>query len=299
MTDPADILYQTDLHHLECIHRGKVRDIYQIGLSDLLIVTCDRISAFDVVLPNAIPGKGIVLNQISKFWFDKTAHIIPNHLVDLSVFSAVGEHPDLPRLQPRAVVVKKLKPIPVEAIVRGYLAGSGWKEYQAAGSVCGIDLPGGLEQSARLPRPLFTPSTKAASGHDENISLARLEQLIGKELADKIADVSLRLYNFAADYARERGIIIADTKFEFGLDASGNLVLMDEVLSPDSSRFWPVEGYRPGISPPSYDKQFVRDWLEQQDWDKTPPGPRLPDDIVDKTRDRYLLALEQLTGQRL
>ncbi|MDX1570322.1 MAG: phosphoribosylaminoimidazolesuccinocarboxamide synthase [Xanthomonadales bacterium] len=299
MKAASEVLFESDIHQLERIARGKVRDIYEVGLHDLLIVTCDRLSAFDVVLPNPIPGKGIVLNRISNFWFDRTEHIIPNHRVELSVASAVGDHPELPLLEPRSMVVKRLKPLPFEAIVRGYLAGSGWKDYQATGSVCGIKLPSGLEQSAQLPRPIFTPSTKADSGHDQNVSLERLEATIGKALADKVAAVSLKLYEFAAAYARERGIIIADTKFEFGLDETGSLILIDELLTPDSSRFWPADKYQTGISPPSYDKQFVRDWLEAQDWDKSPPAPELPDEIVEKTRDRYLMALEQLTGERI
>jgi phosphoribosylaminoimidazole-succinocarboxamide synthase len=290
-------LYESDLHHLELVHRGKVRDVYEIGAHDLLMVACDRLSAFDVVMPDAIPGKGGILNQMSRFWFEKTAHIIPNHLADLSVEAAVGDHPDMGLLKPRSSVVQKLRPVPVEAIVRGYLAGSGWKDYQATGQICGHRLPPNMEQATRLPQPLFTPSTKASVGdHDENISMVALAHDIGDALANKIEQVSIALYRFAAGHARERGIIIADTKFEFGLDESGDLILMDEIFTPDSSRFWPVDQYHLGISPPSYDKQYVRDYLETLEWGKTAPGPALPSDVISRTAEKYQQAWQRLSG---
>ncbi len=295
MNTSHDVLWETDIHQLELVGRGKVRDSYAVGTKDLLLVTCDRLSAFDVVLPTPIPGKGAILNQLSHFWFEKTASIVPNHLTGLTVDDVLGDHPLLPQLRSRSMVVKRLRPLPFEAIVRGYLAGSGWKEYRRTGDICGISLPHGLEQAARLPHPLFTPSSKAEAGHDENITRSHLEQLIGPDITTRVEEISLALYEFAAAHAAERGIIIADTKFEFGLDETGQIVLMDEVLTPDSSRFWPADDYRVGMSPPSYDKQFVRDWLERLDWDKVPPGPALPDDIVTSTRDRYLEALDVLT----
>lgn len=278
--------------------RGKVRDVYDLG-AQLLIVVTDRISAFDVVLPNAIPDKGKVLNQISAFWFNQTRTIVPNHVISTDVadfpvpFSA---HAGL--LAGRSMLVKKAQAFPVECIVRGYLAGSGWKDYQKTGAVSGRVLPKGLVEFNRLDEPIFTPSTKAETGHDENITVAQMENLIGREAARKIIEASLAVYNFGRKYAEARGIIIADTKFEFGTDETGILII-DEMLTPDSSRFWPMAGYHPGVSPKSFDKQFVRDYLLQLDWDKTPPGPVLPVEIVDRTREKYLEAFERLTGQRL
>ncbi len=284
----SDTLFQSHIEDLELLHRGKVRDVYALGPHDLLIVTCDRLSAFDVVLPTAIPGKGILLNRISNFWFAQTRHIIRNHLLGLSVDAVLGKYPDLARLRPRSAVVRRLKPLPVEAIVRGYLAGSGWVEYQQTGAICGQRLPLHMEQAGRLPEPLFTPSTKAAAGtHDRNITMAEFAGLVGRALAEKVRRISLDVYRFAAEYAHHRGIIIADTKFEFGLDDAGEVVLMDELLTPDSSRFWPRGQYHPGTSPPSFDKQFVRDYLESLGWNKTAPGPKLPDEIVAKTRQKY------------
>lgn len=292
-------LHTTDIHQLELVHRGKVRDVYKVGLHDLLIVTCDRLSAFDVVMDDAVPDKGVILNELARFWFDKTSHIIPNHLTSLTATDVIGEHPQLELIDRRSVVVQSLKPLPFEAIVRGYIAGSGWKDYQRTQAVCGIHLPPGLEQAARLPQPIFTPSTKAAAGHDENISMSELEPLVGRELAHKVRDISLQIYAFASEYARERGIIIADTKFEFGLNKSGELIVMDEIFTPDSSRFWPVDGYKTGISPPSFDKQYVRDYLETLDWNKEPPPPPLPDEIVEQTRNRYIEAFERLTERSI
>ncbi len=291
-TDP---LFQSQIEDLELIHRGKVRDVYALGPHDLLIVTCDRLSAFDVVLPTAIPGKGILLNRISNFWFKKTEDIIANHLLDLPLDTVLGKHPDLERLRPRSAVVRRLKPLPVEAIVRGYLAGSGWTDYQSRGEICGQRLPLHMEQAARLPEPLFTPSTKAAAGtHDENITLDEFADRVGRELAEKVRRISIEIYRWAAEYARFRGIIIADTKFEFGLDDAGELVLMDELLTPDSSRFWPADRYRTGVSPPSFDKQFVRDYLESVGWDKQPPAPELPAEIVARTGQKYADAYGRL-----
>ncbi len=274
------------------ITRGKVRDIYEYGPNEMLIVTSDRLSAFDVILPTPIPDKGIVLTQISNFWFEKTAGIIPNHLLDPDPFSTDSEHA---HLCGRSVVVRTARPLPVEAIVRGYLAGSGWKEYQRSGTVCGIQLPAGLLESSKLPEAIYTPSTKAEVGeHDENIPFEKTEELLGAELASKVRDTALALYTSAAEYARERGIIIADTKFEFGL-LDDQLILIDEALTPDSSRFWPLDGYAPGKGQPSFDKQFVRDYLETLDWGKTAPGPELPEDVVAKTSEKYREAWRRLT----
>ena len=278
--------------------RGKVRDVYDLG-EQLLIVVTDRISAFDVVLPNAIPDKGKVLNQISAFWFNQTQGIIPNHMLSTEVADfpkPFARHEAI--LAKRSMLVKKAKTFPVECIVRGYVAGSGWKDYQKTGAISGNVLPGGLLEFSRLNEPIFTPSTKAESGHDENISVAQMENLIGKEASRKIIDASLAVYNFGREYAEARGIIIADTKFEFGQDGD-QIVIIDEMLTPDSSRFWPMDSYQPGISPKSFDKQFVRDYLLQLDWDKTPPGPELPDEIVSRTREKYLEAFERLTGKKL
>ena len=287
-----------EITSLPLFSQGKVREIYAIDDDHLLLVTSDRISAFDVVLPSTIPGKGEVLTQVSLFWFAKTADIIANQLTDMTLEQALPDPAERRGLEKRSIVAKRLKPLPVEAIVRGYLIGSGWKDYQARGKVCGIELPAGLRMADRLPEPLFTPSTKATVGeHDENIDFARTVELLGEELARQVRDVSLRIYEMAAAYARERGIIIADTKFEFGLDDAGKLHLIDEVLTPDSSRFWPVESWRPGISPPSFDKQYVRDYLETLDWDKTPPGPELPEEVIRKTADKYREAQRLLCGE--
>jgi phosphoribosylaminoimidazole-succinocarboxamide synthase len=295
MTTPT--VHRTALSGLEKIHEGKVRDIYAVDRDHLLIVTTDRLSAFDVVLPDPIPDKGRVLNSISGFWFGETRHIVPNHLTGMAVDSVVRAPEERAMLEGRAVVVKRLAALPIEAVVRGYLIGSGWKDYQRTGAVCGIALPRGLKLAERLPAPMFTPATKAAAGaHDENISFAEVEELIGSTLALQVRDTALAIYNSAALHARQRGIIIADTKFEFGVDQNGQLTLIDEVLTPDSSRFWPAETYRVGMSPPSFDKQFVRDYLETLDWDKIAPGPKLPPEIIARTSDKYREALARLTG---
>jgi phosphoribosylaminoimidazole-succinocarboxamide synthase len=287
-------MLESRITSLPLIHRGKVRDIYAVGDDKLLIVTTDRLSAFDVVMPTPIPGKGHVLTAVSGFWFKKLAHLVPNQLQDIAPESVVAAG-ERDQVAGRAIVVRKLKALPVEAIVRGYLVGSGWKEYQASQSVCGIALPAGLKQADRLPEPLFTPSTKAAAGaHDENIAYEQMAALTGVELAAKVRDVSLALYKAAAEYALTRGIIIADTKFEFGLDAGDNLVWIDEALTPDSSRFWPADQYQTGTSPPSFDKQFVRDWLEASGWNKQAPGPELPAGIVAKTAEKYREAMTRL-----
>ena len=293
-------LLQSNLPGLELIHRGKVRDVYALSGDRLLIVATDRLSAFDVVLPDPIPGKGEMLTQISNFWFDKTAHIIPNHLLQVPLGEVLPEGTDASLYAGRAVVARRLKPVPVEAIARGYLIGSGWKDYQATGKVCGIALPPGLKQAQQLPEPIFTPSTKAAVGdHDENVSFDAVVAAVGGELAEQVRDATLAIYRWAADYAAERGIIIADTKFEFGTDADGKLYVMDEMLTPDSSRFWPADQYRTGISPPSYDKQFVRDYLETLDWNKKAPGPHVPGGVIAGTAAKYAEALERLAGIRL
>jgi phosphoribosylaminoimidazole-succinocarboxamide synthase len=293
----TDALFESDLPHLELLNRGKVRDIYNVDDEHMLIVTSDRLSAFDVVLPQPIPGKGEVLTRVANFWFERTQDIIPNHLSNKPLSEVVPDAEQRAILGDRALVVRKLRPLPVEAIVRGYLIGSGWKDYQNTGSVCGIKLPEGLEQAAKLPQAIYTPSTKAEIGdHDENISFDETVKLLGQGLAEKVRDVSIQIYSECAAYALERGIIIADTKFEFGLDHDDNLYLIDEALTPDSSRFWPADQYRVGISPPSYDKQFVRDYLETLDWDKTPPGPDLPSEIVEKTAEKYHEAETRLTG---
>jgi phosphoribosylaminoimidazole-succinocarboxamide synthase len=290
-------VFRTSLRGLEKLHEGKVRDIYSAGADALLIVTSDRLSAFDVVLPDPIPGKGRVLNEISNFWFARTRHIVRNHLTDRSVDELVSDPADRAALQGRSVIVQRLKTLPLEAVVRGYLIGSGWKDYQKTGSVCGVSLPRDLPQASRLPQPIFTPATKAAAGqHDENIPFAEVEKLIGAPLAARVRDTALALYRFAAAHAISRGIIIADTKFEFGVDDSGTLTLIDEALTPDSSRFWPADTYRTGTSPPSFDKQFVRDYLETLDWNKKAPGPKLPPEIVTKTSEKYREALQRLTA---
>ena len=288
-------VFRTSLHGLEKLHEGKVRDIYSAGADALLIVTTDRLSAFDVVLPDPIPGKGHVLNEISNFWFARTRHIVPNHLTGRSVDDLVRDSTDRAALAGRSVIVRRLRALPLEAVVRGYLIGSGWKDYQKTGSVCGVSLPANLPLASRLPAPLFTPATKAAAGqHDENISFSEVEKLIGAPLAARVRDTALALYQFAAAHALSRGIIIADTKFEFGVDDSGTLTLIDEAVTPDSSRFWPADTYRPGTSPPSFDKQFVRDYLETLDWNKKAPGPKLPAEIIAKTSEKYREALARL-----
>jgi len=290
-------LHTTHIKSLPLLHKGKVRDIYDIDDSHMLIVTTDRISAFDVVMPSAIPGKGMILNQVTRFWMEKLAHIIPNHLSSMPLEDALPDAEERAEVENHAMIVKKLKALPVEAIVRGYLIGSGWKDYQQTGSVCGIELPAGLRIADSLPEAIYTPSTKASVGaHDENIDFAESETLLGKDIAAQVRDASLRLYQEAAEYAKERGIIIADTKFEFGLDDNGRLTLIDEVLTPDSSRFWPVDQYQPGASPVSFDKQFVRDYLETLEWDKTAPGPELPNIIVTKTAKKYQQARALLTS---
>ncbi len=292
----ADALFESSISELPLLGRGKVRDIYGVDDQHLLIVTTDRLSAYDVVLPDPIPGKGEVLTRLSLFWFRMMADIIDNHLTDLRIDDVIEDPGLRGLLRNRSVVAKRLKPLPIEAVVRGYLIGSGWRDYQQSGRLCGIELPAGLEQAARLPETLFTPSSKAESGqHDENIAFADVEALIGAKIAARVRDTAIAIYERAAAYALERGIIIADTKFEFGLDREGRLYVIDEMLTPDSSRFWPVDGYRVGISPPSFDKQFVRDYLDTLDWDKTAPGPNLPADVLQQTGAKYREALDRLT----
>ncbi len=296
---PLPSLYESTLHSLPLLGRGKVRDNYAVGSDKLLIVTTDRLSAFDVIMGEPIPAKGRVLNQMANFWFDRLQHVVPNHLTGIAPETVVAPD-EAEQVKGRAVVVKRLQPILVEAVVRGYLAGSGWKDYQATGSVCGVKLPPGLQNAEKLPEPIFTPAAKAEMGHhDENITYAEMERRIGADLSGRIRDISIRLYKEAADYAATRGIIIADTKFEFGMDDAGTLYLMDEILTADSSRFWPADQYQVGTNPPSFDKQFVRDWLETQPWKKEPPAPKLPDDVVAKTGEKYQEALQRLTGQAL
>jgi len=294
---PVAALYESTLASVPRIHRGKVRDIYALGDEHMLIVTSDRLSAFDVILPQPIPGKGAVLTAVSNFWMDRFTHLLPNHLapdVDLAQYLTPEE---LAQVAGRSNVVRKLKALPIEAVARGYIIGSGWKDYQKTGAICGIQLPAGLQLADQLPEPIFTPADKAPVGqHDENISYAEVEARIGKELAAQVRDITLRMYREASAYARTRGIIIADTKFEFGVDAAGKLHLIDEALTPDSSRFWPADTYRPGISPPSFDKQFVRDYLETLDWDKKAPGPQLPAEIIEKSAAKYREAQRLLTG---
>jgi phosphoribosylaminoimidazole-succinocarboxamide synthase len=296
----AETVYETRLQDLRLKARGKVRDIYEINDTLMLIVATDRISAFDVVLPDPIPGKGRVLTALSNFWFERMRGVVPNHLADvLELDQIVEDGTERALLAGRATIVKKLRPLPIEAVVRGYLAGSAWKEYRATGAVCGIGLPTGLRRAEKLSEPIFTPSTKAEIGaHDENISFGAFTALLGAELAEQVRTVSLELYRRAADFARQRGILIADTKFEFGLDEGGTLHWIDEALTPDSSRFWPADQYRPGISPPSFDKQFVRDYLETLHWDKRPPAPTLPADVVAKTAEKYREAEQRLTGMK-
>ncbi len=291
-----DALFESHLHDLELLGRGKVRDIYAVDDDHLLIVTSDRLSAYDVVMPNPIPGKGRVLTQISLFWFDMMADLVPNQLTGLTVDDVIKDAAVAGPLRDRSLVVKRLKPLPIEAVVRGYLIGSGWRDYLDTGATSGIDLPPGLEQAARLPETMFTPAHKAEAGlHDENISFDDVVGMIGEDLASRVRDLSIAIYERAAEYALARGIIIADTKFEFGLDDDGSLYLIDEVITPDSSRFWPVDGYETGISPPSFDKQFVRDYLDTLDWDKTAPGPDLPADVLEQTSAKYQEAYDRLT----
>ncbi len=288
-------LHTSHIKSLPLLHSGKVRDIYDIDDDHMLIVTTDRISAFDVIMPTPVPGKGIILNKVTQFWMDKLSHIIPNQQCDLKLEDILADEAERAEVANHAMIVKKLKALPLEAIVRGYIIGSGWKDYQATGTVCGIQLPADLQLADKLPEPIYTPSTKAAVGaHDENINYTQSKELLGEDIAQQVRDVSLRLYKEAADYALQRGIIIADTKFEFGLDKDGQLTLIDEVLTPDSSRFWPKDKYRPGSSPVSFDKQFLRDYLETLDWKKTAPGPELPDSIVTKTSEKYEYAKKLL-----
>ncbi|HLY96244.1 MAG TPA: phosphoribosylaminoimidazolesuccinocarboxamide synthase [Sideroxyarcus sp.] len=290
-------LHESNLASLKLLHRGKVRDLYEVDADHLLIVQTDRLSAFDVILPTPIPGKGEVLTAVSNFWFKKLAHVIPNHLSGIDPESVVKTDAERAQVRGRAFVTRKLKPLPIEAIVRGYLVGSGWKDYRKTGAVCGIQLPAGMQEAQKLPQPLFTPSTKAAVGdHDENISFEQAKKLLGADMAEQVKNATLALYTEAADYALTRGIIIADTKFEFGTDAAGKLYLIDEALTPDSSRFWPADQYKVGSNPPSFDKQFVRDWLEASGWNKQPPAPQVPADVLQKTADKYREAQRLLTG---
>jgi phosphoribosylaminoimidazole-succinocarboxamide synthase len=292
-------LFESSLKSLPFLHRGKVRDLYAVGDDKLLVIQTDRLSAFDVILPTPVPGKGRVLTALSHFWFEKLAHVIPNHLTGIEPETVVAAN-ERDQVAGRAMVVRRLKPVLVEAIARGYIIGSGWKDYQKTGAICGIPLPAGLREAQQLPQPIFTPSTKAALGaHDENIPYAEVEKLIGADRARAVRDATLRLYTEAAEFARGKGIIIADTKFEFGTDAAGTLYLIDEALTPDSSRFWPADQYRVGMSPPSFDKQFVRDWLETQKWNKQPPAPQLPADVLARTAEKYAEALRLLTGRTL
>ena len=290
-------LFESRLEGLERLHRGKVRDIYRVDAEHLLIVASDRLSAFDVVLPDPVPGKGVVLTAVANFWFARLGGIVANHLTGIDPESVLDDPSDRAIVRDRAVVVRRARPLPVEAVVRGYLIGSGWKDYRATGQVCGIALPASMQMAERLAEPIFTPSTKAAQGeHDENISMDAVKSLIGEKLADRIEALSLQLYAHASDYARQRGIVLADTKFEFGLDEDGELLLIDEVFTPDSSRFWAAATYAPGRSPESFDKQFVRDYLETLDWDKKPPGPRLPESVIRRTCDKYREVLQRLTA---
>ena len=295
MQTNSNTLYHSNIKSLPLSSSGKVRDIYSVDDEHFLIVTSDRLSAFDVILPDPIPGKGSILTEISNFWFKRCSNIIPNHLSDLAIEDVISKESELNMLKDRAIVVHKLKPLPIEAVIRGYLIGSGWSDYKRTGKVCGICLPQGLKQAEKLPEPIFTPATKASAGdHDENIDFENVKNLVGCELADQIRNISLKIYTEAAEYAIERGIIIADTKFEFGVDEKNKLVLIDELLTPDSSRFWPVESYRTEISPPSFDKQYVRDYLETLNWDKKPPGPKLPDEIISMTAEKYEDARKKL-----
>lgn len=290
-------LFESSLSSLKFLHRGKVRDIYEVDAEHLLIVQTDRLSAFDVILPTPVPGKGEVLTALSNFWFARLGHVIPNHLSGIAPEEVVKTDEERAQVKGRAFVVKRLTPLPIEAIVRGYLVGSGWKDYKKTGAVCGIELPAGLQEAQKLPQSLFTPSTKAAIGeHDENISFKEAKKLLGDARAEEVRDATLSLYTEAAEYALTRGIIIADTKFEFGLDQAGKLYLIDEALTPDSSRFWPADQYQVGSNPPSFDKQYIRDWLEASGWNKQPPAPEVPDDVLNKTTEKYREALQRLVG---
>jgi phosphoribosylaminoimidazole-succinocarboxamide synthase len=296
MSKSVAAVYETNLKSLPLVQKGKVRDIYAVGEDHFLIVTTDRLSAFDVVLPDPVPRKGSILTEISNFWFERTSEIIRNHLTDITLESVVPNTAERAPLEGRSIVVKKVKPLAIEAVVRGYLIGSGWKDYQKNGSVCGLSLPPGLKLGQKLPEPIYTPSTKAPVGdHDENISFEQSCDIVGADLAEEVRSVTLDIYSKCAEFALERGIIIADTKMEFGLDSSGDLILIDELLTPDSSRFWPAASYEVGISPPSFDKQFVRDYLETLDWDKTDPGPNIPEDTLARTTEKYQEALNILT----
>jgi phosphoribosylaminoimidazole-succinocarboxamide synthase len=292
-------IFDSNIESLPRIGRGKVRDIYAVGADKMMIVVTDRLSAFDVVLPDPIPDKGRVLTELANFWFEKLGHVVPNHLTGIDPETVVKGEAEKAQVRNRAIVVKKLKPMPVEAVVRGYLIGSGWKDYQATGAVCGIQLAKGLKQAQKLPEPIFTPATKATSGHDENISYERMCEIVGEDIGRKMKEVSIRLYKEASDFAATKGIIIADTKFEFGLNEKNEVILIDEILTADSSRFWPADQYKVGVSPPSYDKQFVRDYLETLTWDKTPPAPKLPADVIARTSAKYREALEKLTGKKI
>ena len=295
MTEKA--LFESDIPDLDLIARGKVRDIYAVDADHLLIVTTDRLSAYDVVMPDPVPGKGEILTRMSNFWFDMMSDLVPNHLSGRSLQSCIGDPALCEMLESRSIIVRRLRPLPIEAVVRGYIIGSGWRDYVATGKVCGLALPEGLVQGDKLPELLYTPATKAEVGdHDENISFERTVELLGAPLAEKVRDLTIDIYKRAAAHALDRGIIIADTKFEFGLDDSDNLYIIDEMLTPDSSRFWPLDEYRPGTSPPSFDKQFVRDYLDTLDWNHEPPGPSLPAEIIDRTREKYAEALAKLTG---
>ncbi|MDA0679474.1 MAG: phosphoribosylaminoimidazolesuccinocarboxamide synthase [Proteobacteria bacterium] len=292
-----EAIFETTIPGLEMIARGKVRDIYSVDDEHLLIITTDRLSAYDVVMPDPVPGKGEVLTTLSNFWFVMMEDLIPNHLTRRSLSSVIDDDKIVALLESRSMVVRRLKPLPIEAVVRGYLIGSGWNDYRATGAVCGIDLPDGLKQASRLPETIFTPATKADAGdHDENVSFERVANMIGNELATQVRDIAIRIYERAAGYALDRGIIIADTKFEFGQDSAGKLYIIDEVLTPDSSRFWPSAEYEVGTSPPSFDKQYVRDYLETLDWGKTAPAPKLPDEVLRRTGEKYREAMEILTG---
>ena len=289
-------VYESTIKSLPLLGRGKVRDIYAVGADKLLIVVSDRLSAFDVIMPDPIPGKGAVLTAMANFWFGKLAHVLPNQLTGIDPESVVQGEEEKAQVRGRGLVVKRLKPLPIEAVARGYIIGSGWKDYQASGAICGISLPAGLKMAQQLPQPIFTPAYKAEAGaHDENIDFETVKKLVGPDMAEKVRDVTLKLYSEAAEYARQRGIIIADTKFEFGLDDAGVLHLIDEALTPDSSRFWPADTYQVGSNPPSFDKQFVRDYLETLDWNKQAPGPRLPAEVIARTAEKYTEALEKLT----
>ena len=295
----ATAIYQSTIQSLPLVARGKVRDMYAVGEDHFLIVATDRISAFDVILDDPIPGKGQVLTEMTNFWLKKLAHIVPNHSSDLQLEDVLSGE-ELAQAQGRSVIVKRLQPILVEAVARGYIIGSGWKDYRSTGEICGVKLPRGLQLAEKLEQPIFTPAAKAEVGdHDINVDFNHVVAEVGQEMAEEIRDVTLKLYTTAAEYAETKGVVIADTKFEFGLDKAGRLHLMDEVLTPDSSRFWPANRIQKGVNPPSYDKQFVRDWLEQQDWDKTPPAPRLPQEVIDKTAAKYREALVILTGQSM